>query len=356
MKLYLQTIICFLICSTAFATDICHLTPELQVRLLAYAGHDITDCKNFEENSSFIKFSGKDGLNFSNLGISKISEHDAVFLADLAKRYAAKVWNMDKTILNFSGNRLTEIPTALTDIELGSKWIRLNLNFSNNEISKLPNWNPALKTERFINLNDNKIKQIPTQFFQGFNGSIDLSNNPLAYRGEDFAGGKFGGLILQNTSVENAPNNVFNGIEYVWSLHLEDNCLTDSVFGKIVQIKSAGGIYLWNNSIELKSLPQNLSLGHLSDIDLSNNLIAQLPASSQWVEGLRGLSLRNNQLVDIMPNYFDKFFAQKGTQTLNIENNPIPQETLERLLKEYYRHDELFYVGSGPKYPQKQCR
>uniref|UniRef100_UPI003AAFB1C0 uncharacterized protein n=1 Tax=Centroberyx gerrardi TaxID=166262 RepID=UPI003AAFB1C0 len=134
-----------------------------------------------------------------------ISKADAEWLPD----------NSNLTWLDLSGNRLTEVPSALI-----RKLPHLeNLDLSYNRLEKIPpnSLDPLTKLER-LNLQENKLGSLDASVFR--------NTRNLTY------------LFLPQNRLERLPQSLFQGLAQLSTLGLEDNLLSHIPPGLLDQVSS----------------------------------------------------------------------------------------------------------------------
>ncbi|MEI6242560.1 MAG: leucine-rich repeat domain-containing protein, partial [Chlamydiota bacterium] len=152
-----------------------------------------------------------------------------------------------------------------------------------------------------LNLNNNAIKHIPANIFQGL---IQLQR-----------------LSLSNNRIQVLPLTIFQGLIQLRHLNLNDNqiqALPLTIFQGLIQLQ---WLSLSNNRIQVLPLTIFQGLIQLQMLLLYNNRIQALPPSLfQGLIQLQTLSLSHNRIQVLPPTLFQ---GLNLLQCLNLFNNPI---------------------------------
>ncbi len=209
--------------------------------------------------------------------------------AIIKQKVGAKFSNELKKIVNNTTDqkRLGWIAKSLIVNEYDSipKWANsltqkiTTLNFTNEQLTTLPDWIGKLKNLQMLDLSGNKFKTIPSEIW-------NLKN--LKHLG------------LYNNAIEKLPDEIAN-LENLQKLDLTANqlrTLPDS-FGKLKNLQI---LNLFNN--QLTTLPESFgNLKSLQTLDLTANQLRTLPDSFGKLKNLQTLNLEKNKLTTL-PNSF----------------------------------------------------
>ncbi|XP_071960197.1 uncharacterized protein [Antedon mediterranea] len=247
-----------------------------RIRSIGQAFRSVFDLKYLDlsyNNFQFIKegvFDYNRNLELINLGWNSIQTlEDAVFRRQ-----------EDMTDLTLAGNKLTEIPYAVSSL----RTLQV-LQLYQNQITSLEN-NPfvGLDSLQFLNLHDNQISKIE--------GTVFLRNPELS------------NIYLNANKIQSIPANLFRNLRSLDYLALSDNQITNFHVNTFRMAGNIRSLDLQRN--QLTTLPSGLFVGmsRLREINLQENMLRTIPHSTAMFRGLnnlRTIDLSKNTAIGTLP-------------------------------------------------------
>lgn len=207
--------------------------------------------------------------------------------------------------LDFGDNQLSKIPDWLQDEDIST------LSLKDNQFNELPKWIGKFKFLKSLNLSNNKFEFIPSQIRDfALLESLDLSNNQIGsvpkWFFEKLENKR--AIYLNNNNIKQLPSNVE---------------LTSQSF-QLYPIK----IDLSNNKIE--TIPYGILYPRFSVIDLSNNNIKTLPSwFFAYVQNQRDIEISFENVNELKSKR--KYGETRKQGIIYLHGNPLnspPQEVI----------------------------
>ncbi|KAL8618527.1 hypothetical protein ACOMHN_000672 [Nucella lapillus] len=194
--------------------------------------------------------------------------------------------------------------------------LRLDLSF--NSLTSFPDVShPIFKSLYHLNLSHNHIKEVPDSLLWSLAHlqSLDMSFNKLSVV-PDFAHVQLPLLKLldlSHNSLREIPCGRFQGLFGLETLVLDHNWIGQILPHSFINVSALQVLSLHSNALE--SLPLSVFDEHLSDLDLSDNLLEVLPVGVlQSLTQLKSLNLSHNKLSELYPSSL-----QSLTSLLNLD-------------------------------------
>lgn len=235
----------------------------------------------------------------------------------------------DNLLLNGLG--LKNIPKPLFKFFGSSKRALRHLNFSDNQLSQIPDW---LQEEDIssLNLKTNQFKELPKWIGKfKFLKSLNLSNNKFEF----------------------IPSQI-RDLTFVEYLDLSHNQLTSVPVWFFEKLERRSAIYLNNNDI--KYLPSNFELTSQSSqfsslkIDLSNNKIERIPYGILYPR-FKVIDLSNNN-IKTLPSWFFTYVLDQRDIEISFEDvNDLKNKSK---YGETRKQGVIYLHGNPLTYPPKE--
>ncbi|MCH9814097.1 MAG: GNAT family N-acetyltransferase [Epsilonproteobacteria bacterium] len=190
-----------------------------------------------------------------------------------------------------------------------------SLNLADNKLTTLPDSLEALKNLGFIDLRNNAFQKVPSVLYTMALKSLNLSFNQLK-RVENFPY-MIRVLNLSNNEIGDIGSEI-GGLLELRSLNLSQNHI-HSIDSGIVHLVNLEILNLEGNY--LKSVPNIASIPNLTQLNLSENMLDQLPDFSQSV--LERLDISTNQFTYL------RFSGMEDLEELILDDNPLEDLQLE---------------------------
>ncbi|MFO0763399.1 MAG: leucine-rich repeat domain-containing protein [Candidatus Gracilibacteria bacterium] len=238
--------------------------------------------------------------------------------------------------LTITNSKLLGFPSTLTAPLSGLKKLAV-INFSNNQISSLPDSFGGMEKLTTLNINRNNLTTLPNAF-TGFTSltTLNLQYNQLDNLGSGFLSDRKGTAI--NVCPPQPPADRI-WVTYPYVLTDEYWAWANCAYGFLVDTTPSVSIYLNNNKLtrlpdhfgdikinefmlydnDLKTLPDSFYKLNRTTIDLHNNTLSRLPDTFSKMSSLQVLNLSDNALTDLPSNFGDL----GSLRTLDLSNNAI---------------------------------
>jgi Leucine-rich repeat (LRR) protein len=223
---------------------------------------------------------------------------------------------VDLQELYLFSNKLTSIPSSFGNCIL----LRI-LQLQDNKITELPEIFHKFTSITSINLSNNKISSLPLSFSELRNVKIleikgnSLSNLPNLSKLESL---NF--LDASENKIENFPILPFTLLNSDGSSKMNDN------MDKNTSKSNLDRLYLGNNRIRIIDTESLLSNIYITELQIHNNSLTEIPEEVGELSQLKVLDVSNNNL-DGLPSVLGFMSA---LQKLSLEGNPI--RTIRRTL------------------------
>ena len=239
--------------------------------------------------------------------------------------------------LDFSNNNLTFLPETLADMEnleqiyiLNNKLMNLpdqigklkklhRIDAAYNMLTVLPESFAELTDLRFLNFVSNNFKHIPSQLTK-----LDTLEK----------------LYINNNHIKTVPDGI-SAMTSLRILNLSANRIWKTLPAGLGALPNLVALYLENNCIQ--ALPADISgLVHLKELYIQENQIFALPPSIGRCAQLKTLNISHNAFTTL-PMEFTQCARLKNFECNDNELNiPAP---IQRFLEQRLRHDERNYGG-----------
>jgi len=227
------------------------------------------------------------------------------------------LWELtDLATLDVSANELEFLPS-----EIGSLVNLTNLNLRHNRISNLPTEIAKLTKLEKLNLEYNRIKSLPP-----LEGVMNLSDIRLKYNRvcslPDVVGHIKETLDVQNNCLTEIPN--FSSTNHLCDLKeliLVDNQLSVLPAGPLTDLTSLTRLHLMQNKIYTWHPLFLSNQPNLTELDLRDNKITEIPVSIAQCVGLKRLTLCTNKLHTIPV----EIYSIPGLNLLNLGGNYLEE-------------------------------
>jgi len=243
------------------------LLRTLNLGSLNLSGNDLNDVSGLAHCS---------GLRVCDLSFNNLSSLKEGFAKDNALR-----------TLNLSGNFFKEIPASLKEL---SGLERLNL--SQNMLSEVSDTLSGLDELLVINLSDNEISHIDESFFDLGLEEVELSANALKtlhLRGLE---------ELERLSLDENPLTSIE-VEEGFAPYLKEFSCDSCQLEEFVELGSTQLESLCFSSNKITAVPQSITkYENLSQLDIDNNIISELPYAMTNMTRLQTLYIIGNPLSD----------------------------------------------------------
>jgi internalin A len=210
------------------------------------------------------------------------------------------------TELDFSNKQITKIPE-----EIGDLTSLQSLDLSRNQIAEIPNVIGDLTSLQSLDLSRNQITEIPDVIGDLTSlQSLDLSSNHII----------------------DIPD-VIGNLTYLQVLDLSSNHIIDipDVIGNLTYLRC---FYLPGNEID--KIPEIIgNLTSLQSLDLSSNHIIEIPDVIEKLIFLKSLNLSNNQIAEVPAVIENLIYLKRLVLRYNLISN-IPTEVIRQGWGEKY--------------------
>ena len=264
---------------------VCNDEHELRDALENILGEALPQIPEIDEIISLIEHYDYDIQNYLSIWI----------LGQLAE------WNEDIR------NNITEIESnsfagTITTAQLPSNMVKLtNLKYLSlvfHDLTALPDWIGSISSLEVLYLESNRLTHLPDSIG-------NLTNLRELYISENF-------ISILPDSIGNLTN-----LEYL-QLHTNDLEAIPETIARLTNLTFCG-----LNGNHLTNLPSLEHLTSLQNLLLGSNEISDLPTN---IPNLVNLDIENNQITNL-PEEISELSTLK---TLNIKDNPIPPQEIER--------------------------
>jgi Leucine-rich repeat (LRR) protein len=284
-------------------------------------------------------------VNPSAIGLSPNKTKALVHVALPLERHDLRAWFSDRfenlRVLDISDNQLENVPVEIKSL----KNLR-NLQLHTNRLTMIPEGLFACFTVlTTLNLSHNQISDIPKDIQTHTNLQIlDVSHNQLQRVFHLDQMKKLTHLLLNNNNISwfqlrnlhiddrsilelqelylnsnklnNVPDQFINDLNHIQVLDLSDNDLI-TVPLRINKINKTL-VKLMLNKNKIQALPWQLGeLWNLTDLDISDNNIHEMPASFWTYDNLRCLNLSNNAFVSFAENFLENSYRLEHVNVMD---------------------------------------
>lgn len=252
-------------------------------------------------------------------------------------------------VIDLEGKGITDI-SMLKD--LGPQIRGINLN--GNKIEELPKgvFDNATGVTHLI-LGANKIRTIDKDVFKKLDKLryIDFDGNPLVSVPEGLfdANTKLTMLSLMNTALEGLPDNLIKNNTELRELYLQDNKikrLPDDFFSENSKLTR-----LTISSSQLENLPSSLGENklYLSIIQANNNNITSIPASFASLKNVTEIELSNNKISEVPDEFFVNMIKVSKSKELRLKlgSNNIKSIPVDKMIAALGQGKEIKYFQVG---------
>jgi len=252
-------------------------------------------------------------------------------------------------VIDLEGKGITDI-SMLKD--LGPQIRGINLN--GNKIEELPKgvFDNATGVTHLI-LGANKIRTIDKDVFKKLDKLryIDFDGNPLVSVPEGLfdANTKLTMLSLMNTALEGVPDNLIKNNTELRELYLQDNKikrLPDDFFSENSKLTR-----LTISSSQLENLPSSLGEDklYLSIIQANNNNITSIPASFARLKNVTEIELSNNRISEVPDEFFVNMIKVSKSKELRLKlgSNNIKSIPVDKMVSALNDGKEIKFFQVG---------
>ncbi|RVE49163.1 hypothetical protein evm_006170 [Chilo suppressalis] len=239
-----------------------------------------------EIKESLFRFSQLKILDLSNNRLEHIKSRDFDKLQGL-------------THLNLSDNSIATIENTVFNSMGSLQFLQLSNN-SLQDLSKV-NFSNAINLV-YVDFSRNELKSLPKELFKG--------NNLTFFNIE---GNNLEGTLIKGT---------FKGLKRVPKLDLSNQQLTAIEDYAFLGLEAITYLKLNKNKLQSLSLNSFKNLVTLTTLDLSDNRIVDLNFDSTDLINLHVISLENNFISEIEPEYFE---GLSSLHFLHLSNNNLPK-------------------------------
>lgn len=252
-------------------------------------------------------------------------------------------------VIDLEGKGITDI-SILKD--LGPQIRGINLN--GNKIEELPKgvFDNATGVTHLI-LGANKIRTIDKDVFKKLDKLryIDFDGNPLVSVPEGLfdANTKLTMLSLMNTALEGVPDNLIKNNKALTELYLQDNKikrLPDDFFSENSKLTR-----LTISSSQLENLPSSLGENklYLSIIQANNNNITSIPASFASLKNVTEIELSNNKISEVPDEFFVNMIKVSKSKELRLKlgSNNIKSIPVDKMVSALNDGKEIKFFQVG---------